>query len=292
MLRTIIFSFFLFCISGCSVSLPQNSSGPRVLIVIAHPDDESAMAGTVYKLTHDLNASVDLALVTNGEGGYKYSTLAEDIYGLKLTDEKIGRAHLPEIRKKELQAGGKHVGIGRYFFLDQKDHMFTTEVRPVLREVWDAKEVRAALQAIIREGHYEYIFSLLPSEKTHGHHKAATILALQAASTIATDKRPVVLGVSVSNKEAGAPAPFYGLKEYPITKISTGKPDFVFDRTQGFGYKNRLNYKIIVGWLIAEHKSQGTMQLQLGKGDLEHFWFFDSNPRSSYASTKALFEKL
>lgn len=42
---------------------------------MAHPDDESFCTGTVYKLTHDYNAKVDLACITNGEGGYKYSTL-------------------------------------------------------------------------------------------------------------------------------------------------------------------------------------------------------------------------
>ena len=52
-----------------------------------------------------MKGSVDLALITNGEGGYKYSTLAEDIYGLELTDEEVGRKYLPDIRKKELEAG-------------------------------------------------------------------------------------------------------------------------------------------------------------------------------------------
>ncbi|MEO6694508.1 MAG: PIG-L family deacetylase, partial [Ignavibacteria bacterium] len=82
-------------------------SSPKILIVTAHPDDDAAMAGVNYKIVHDLKGTVDLALITNGEGGYKYSTLAEPIYGLELTEESIGRKYLPEIRKKELEAGGK-----------------------------------------------------------------------------------------------------------------------------------------------------------------------------------------
>ncbi|MBK6879153.1 MAG: PIG-L family deacetylase [Ignavibacteria bacterium] len=49
---------------------------PKVLVVTAHPDDDAVFAATNYKIVHDLGGIVDLALVTNGEGGYKYSTLA------------------------------------------------------------------------------------------------------------------------------------------------------------------------------------------------------------------------
>ena len=94
---------FLFCFSTIIVCAQSNK--PSVLIVTAHPDDDALFSGTVYKITHDLGGTVDLALVTNGEGGYKYSTLGEAIYGLKLTDEAVGREHLPRIRKMELMKG-------------------------------------------------------------------------------------------------------------------------------------------------------------------------------------------
>src|SRR5688500_11865442 len=90
---------------------------PRVLIVAAHPDDESAVAATSHKMTHDLKAKVDMALVTNGEAGYKYSTLAESIYGVELTDEKVGRECLPAIRKREMMAAGEVIGVRNFFFL-------------------------------------------------------------------------------------------------------------------------------------------------------------------------------
>jgi len=41
-------------------------------------------------------------VITNGEGGYRYSLLAEPVYGVALTDEAVGRAALPEIRKRGL----------------------------------------------------------------------------------------------------------------------------------------------------------------------------------------------
>ena len=108
----------------------------RVLIVTAHPDDESGFAATVYKITHELGGAVDLAVITNGEAGYKYSSLAESYYHLKLTNEETGRKYLPTIRKKELMLAGDIIGIGKYFFFDQQDNHFTLDVDTVFREVW------------------------------------------------------------------------------------------------------------------------------------------------------------
>ena len=106
----VIFSIVFITFALSPAANAQTDSGPRAWIVTAHPDDEVNFAVTVYKITHDLHGVVDLALVTNGEGGYKYSTLAESVYGLELTDEKVGRQYLPTIRKQELMAGGK-IGV-------------------------------------------------------------------------------------------------------------------------------------------------------------------------------------
>ncbi len=61
---------------------------PRVLVVVAHPDDESVFSVTLYKFAKEHNGLVDLAVITNGEAGYKYSVLAEGIYGKKLCNER------------------------------------------------------------------------------------------------------------------------------------------------------------------------------------------------------------
>ena len=104
----------LFC-------LQSFSQGPKVLVVTAHPDDETGMAAVIYKITHDVKGTVDQCVITNGEAGYKYSTLGNDYYGLELTDPEVGRANLPRIRKQELINAGKIIGMNNIFFLDQKD---------------------------------------------------------------------------------------------------------------------------------------------------------------------------
>ncbi len=270
----------------------QQDSSIRVLIVNAHPDDESGCAATVYKVTHDLGGTVDITLITNGEGGYKYSTLAEDIYGMELTDEKVGRDHLPTIRKKEMMAGGDIIGLHKYFFLDNLDHKYTQNVDSVLKYVWDIASIKKRLKEIITTGNYDYIFCLLPTEDTHGHHKGATILTLETVKDIPISTRPIVLGVSGSSNSDTTIFTFTGLKGYPITAVTTGKPTVSFDRTKKFGFRNQLNYKIIVNWLIAEHKSQGTMQLFMNQGDNENFWFFDINDSSKLPALEQLFERL
>jgi N-acetylglucosamine malate deacetylase 2 len=268
------------------------AAGPRVLIVIAHPDDESTFAATVYKITHDLGGKVDLALITNGEGGYKYSTLAEAYYGLELTEESVGREHLPTIRKQELIAAGKILGIRDYFFFDQIDHRYTQNVDSVLQYVWDLNAIRYRLKEIITKGSYDYIFSLLPTPDTHGAHKGATILALEVVKEMGSGKRPMVLGGSVSSKGDTSRLSFKGLPSYPITSISGGAPVFRFDRTQKFGFRGALDYKIVVNWEIAEHKSQGTMQTGMNRGDYEDFWSFDINDPAMIPRATELFEKL
>ena len=82
------------------------------------------------------------------------------------------------------------------------------------------------------------------------------------------------------------------LQNYGVTKIAKGAPSFQLDRTASFGFKNKLNYKIIVNWEIAEHKSQGTMQTYINEGDYEDFWFFDINAPEAIQKTGAFFDLL
>ncbi len=82
-----------------SKNVAAQARSTRVLVVVAHPDDDTDFVGAVYKLTHVLGGKADLCVVTNGEGGYRYATLAEPIYGLKLTQESVGRKALPAIRR-------------------------------------------------------------------------------------------------------------------------------------------------------------------------------------------------
>lgn len=267
-------------------------TGPRVLIVTAHPDDETGVAATVYKITHELNGIADQCVVTNGEGGYKYSTLGEAWYGLELTDEAVGRAHLPRIRKQELMNAGKVIGMNNIFFLDQKDAHYGLDEKEPLDTTWNVPLVSTRLKEIMTANKYDYLFCLLPVPETHAHHKAATMLALRTVQSLPAAQRPVVLGVSVASKTDTTVQRFSQLKNYAETKTETDTAMFKLDRTTPFGFRNMLNYHAVVNWEIAEHKSQGTMQLAMNRGDYELFWYFTLNGEEGKTKTAKLFEQL
>jgi len=270
----------------------RSSGGPRVLVVDAHPDDEGAFAGAIYKIHHDLHGTVDLVVITDGEGGYKYSTLAEPYYNRNLTDEKIGRKYLPAIRQEEMERAGKIIGLHHIYFLKQRDNRYTLDPHEVLDSNWNIPFVKSTLKKIMIDGHYDFVFMLLPVESTHGHHKAAGILALSVLKSLPSNiPHPIALGGDVIDS-GKTPASFTELAGFPITHVSDGAPSYSFNRRQSFGFHHALNYKVIVNWDIAEHKSQGTEQLGMNQGDLEEYYYFDVNPPEGRAKAKALFDKL
>jgi LmbE family N-acetylglucosaminyl deacetylase len=265
---------------------------PRVLVITAHPDDETGMAAVIYKITHDLKGTVDQCVITNGEAGYKYSTLGNDYYGLELTDPEVGRANLPRIRKQELINAGKIIGMNNIFFLDQQDAHYGLDEREPLDTSWNVTWIDTRLRDIMTKTKYDYVFCLIPVPETHGGHKAATLLALRAVKELPLSQRPIILGVSASAKGDTATTKFSQLKTYTETRMEGDSALYRFDMSAPFGYKGALNYKIIVNWEIAEHKSQGTMQLYMNHGDYENFWYFAINGPAGQAKCKTLFEQL
>jgi LmbE family N-acetylglucosaminyl deacetylase len=285
-----VLPFSIFMLTSFSLSAQEKVTPVKALVVVAHPDDETGMAAIIYKITKEQGGIVDQAVITNGEGGYRYSLLAEPYYNLKLTDEKVGRENLPRIRKQELMNAGKIIGIRNHYFFDQKDAHYGLDVREPLDTTWNVNWVQSRLKELMTNNKYDFVFCLIPDSSTHAHHKAATILSLKTVQTL--KEKPIVLGVSTSKKNDTIQKTFKQLENFPITKVTSGKPSFQFDRTVNFGFKNRLNYKIIVNWEIAEHKSQGTMQTYMNEGDYEDFWFFDINSPESYKKTEKFFENL
>jgi hypothetical protein len=101
-----------------------------------------------------------------------------------------------------------------------------------------------------------------------------------------------VLGGAISQKSDTAPLLFTGLKGYPVTNVASGTSSVSVDRSKKFGYNNALDYSIIVNWLIAEYKSQGTTQTGVNRGGLENYWYFDINDPAKLAPTREMFERL
>ena len=273
-----------------TVTPSGGNSGPRVLCVFAHPDDETTVAGALYKTATFLDGTVDMVLITNGEGGFKYSTLAEDIYELELTLEEVGRAHLPRIRREEMLDGCALLGVHQVHFLRQTDHRYTQDPLEVLgpdADVWDLVRVSAKIDAVLAAGDYDFVLTMAPSATTHGHHQAATILVAR----VDEGERPVLLGVSVESETSGPPTAPPALSGFPETAVDAGEA-LVFDRTQQFGHQRRLDYRVLVNLVIAQHRSQGTLQLAMWRGLAEHYFVFSGAPPDAHARAAAWMQAL
>ncbi len=260
---------FLLTVSAAATAAPLPYS-PKILLVVAHPDDEYTFAATVYRATHDLRASVDQVVITNGAGGYRYSQLAERFYRTNLTNADEARAHLPEIRRKETLAAGHILGISRHYFLEQKDPSYTLD-RDEALQVWDIRAVSSFLTKLLDREHYDFVFVILPAPGTHGHHKAAALLAIQAVQQLPEAIRPVVLGADPASSSD------------PVNDFE-GAPPIRFARSQ--------NDRIVVNWVIAEHKSQGLFQTDYNKHDEERFWILRPRDGGAVEKTQQLFHAL
>ncbi len=273
------------------LSLNALAQGPRVLIVTAHPDDETMFPVTVFKITKELKGSADLALITDASGGFN-GMVASMYYGMNMLDSVVGRKQLPLIRKKEMMAAGEVMGIGNYFFLDQRDDFYNRNEKPYLTgKNWDISLIEKRLDEILERGNYDYIFCLVPDDGQHAHHKAASICALRAVQRYKGTKKPIALGGRSLNKNYTFK--FSELEGYPETKISTNAPVFEFDRSATFGEDNKHSYMIVADWVKASHKSQsGDMNMSMHRGELETFWYFAINGDGRIKETAQLFETL
>jgi hypothetical protein len=186
---------------------------------------------------------------------------------------------------------GNILGVNEYYFLDQLDAHYTLDEKEALDTSWDVPVVKERLNRLLVQNKYDFVFCLLPEPVTHGAHKAATLLALSAVAALPANKRPVVLGAALHNK-IDATCVFGEYANYAITRTLKNKCFFCLDRTVTFSYKNRMNYKVIANWEIAEHKSQGVTQMTMNEGDLEEFWYFSMNGVEGIGKSQALFDQL
>lgn len=276
-----------FCL--LSIKIIAQNAVPKVLVVTAHPDDETMFPVTIFKITHDLKGMVDLALITDGSGGYN-GLVASTFYDKNLTDSTTGRKYLPLIRKKEILCSGEVMGIRNFYFLDQIDDFYQLDPKPFLAgNRWNINFVNEKLDQLIAQNNYDFIFCLVPDAGQHGHHKSASILALRAAQR--AKNKPIVLGGRALNKDYTFK--FSELDGYPETKILLNTPVNYFDRSYGFGERNQHSYMIVADWVKACHKSQsGDMNASMHKGELETFWYFAQNGKENIEKTNKLFMDL
>jgi LmbE family N-acetylglucosaminyl deacetylase len=136
-----------------------------VLYIAAHPDDENTQAITY--LARGRGYRTAYLSITRGDGG-------QNLLGPQL-GEQLGVA-----RTEELFAARRLDG-GRQYFTRAKDFGYSKSPQETLT-IWDRQAVLADIIRVIRAFRPDVIltrFSPQPTN-THGHHTAATVLAVEA----------------------------------------------------------------------------------------------------------------
>jgi len=71
---------------------------------------------------------------------------------------------------------------------------------------------------------------MLPCPTTHGHHQAATLLALQVVADLDEASHPVVLGAEPHEAGQVQTSPFHGPEH---ARTAEAAPGYLFPRTSG-----------------------------------------------------------
>ncbi|MFM1836792.1 MAG: hypothetical protein RJA04_1480 [Bacteroidota bacterium] len=282
--------FLLFIAPFASISFAQ---GPKVLVVTAHPDDETGFSVTLFKITHELKGIVDMAVMTDGGGGFADSQLGAMYYGLNLTDSIVARTHLPMLRKQEILNAGKIMGVRNIYFMEQPDDWYTLDPTPYISgKNWEIPYIERRMDKLLADREYDFVITMLPHAGQHGHHKTAVLMALRAVKRYQGTHKPIIIAGSPLSANS-KPIEFSMLDGFTETKIKANAPFFTLNRAFRFKENDKLSYKIVADWVISEYKSQGAIQEgAIHKTDLEQYRYFDINDSKGIEKVQRLFDDL
>lgn len=167
------------CILLCTVSygqLPESPPSPRpdsrykadILLVVAHPDDESLVAGYLARAVFDQHKQVAVIFDTCGRSG-----------GNTVGYEQA--ASLCAVRKIEARRALASLGIMNVWFLGGRD---TASQSPLISlETWNDGAVLDRTVRYVRLTRPDVIITWLPDYadgENHGDHQASAIIATEA----------------------------------------------------------------------------------------------------------------
>lgn len=170
--------------TGFGLGKPVAQTVPlhRVLLVLAHPDDETMMGGTLGRFK-ELGVDVRAVYATYGEGG-KRVVLRKG----KPIEEKAPSADwLKHTRRGELARAAAYYGIDSFDVVGapdaatrfaDKDGPGETGAQFMARGQWDVRALERAITASATAFRPDVVITLLPDNaKIHPHHQAIAQLA-------------------------------------------------------------------------------------------------------------------
>jgi len=170
--RLNIFLLSILCLlemaSFGQVSTPDDRYKVDILVVVAHPDDDTIVSSYLARAVFDQHKRVAVVYCTRGDSGSN-STGREHAKALGLVREIEGRKALSRL------------GITNVWFLDGRD----TASQDVLLSIatWPSASVLEQVVRVVRLTRPQVVFTWLPSSvagENHGDHQAAGVIATEA----------------------------------------------------------------------------------------------------------------
>ena len=167
-----LFLFVLLCgIAGSAraqVFVPDERFKTDILLVVAHPDDETVVSSYLARASFDQHKRIAVVYSTRGDSGANAA----------------GREHaraLGLVRESEGRRAVSSLGITNVWFLDGRDTVSQNVL--VSLAAWPAASVVEQIVRVFRLTRPEIVLTWLPASvagENHGDHQAAGVLATQA----------------------------------------------------------------------------------------------------------------
>jgi LmbE family N-acetylglucosaminyl deacetylase len=160
---------FTSCIFGLAqISTPDDRYKADILLVVAHPDDETLVTSYLARAIFDQHKRVAVVYCTRGDSGAN-------------SEAREHAAALGLVREIEARRAMEFFGVENVWFLNGRD----TASQNVLVSLaaWPSGSVLEQLVRIFRLTRPEVVFTWLPSSvagENHGDHQASAVLATEA----------------------------------------------------------------------------------------------------------------
>ncbi len=147
-------------------------SEPRLLVVVAHPDDETFGCGSLLLHAADHGWRTSVCCATRGEAG-------EPAAGRGIT-----RDALPQARERELRDAARLLGVEHVVLLDHRDSGMAGDPEPGALVAVTLEELATQIQAELERLRPQVVVTLDGSDghRDHAHVKDATIRAVEQTS--------------------------------------------------------------------------------------------------------------
>lgn len=212
----------------------------QILVVYPHPDDEAFGAAGILSMYAQNGAKITYACLTLGEMGRNMGF-----------PPFANRVTLPEIRKKELRASCKAIGIQDLRMLGFHDKMIEFE---------EEAKLDATIEGLLSELRPSLVVTFYPGYSVHPDHDATGAAVIRVVGKLPKEERPTVYCNAFSKD----------------CELILGEPDLVLDVTPYMEAKSAS---------IMAHRSQFQAAELIGKGQMteeeihkrfgtERFWIY------------------